>query len=273
MENRRRFLVVLRCGDRSLHPGWLSAETDDRNWDLHLSYFGSHAEPYSGPARGDSISFEKGSKYHGLFDYIEGHLEEIKKYELVAFPDDDLQLIAGNLSRLFEIASMAGGDLTQASLDRRSFFSHDLALQRKRFLYREVDFVEVMLPIFKVEFLLEVYNYFKLNHSSWGLDFIWSKKAQETGRKMVIVDACAFLHTRRVGLGGQYNGKAMEGLYGELDSTVEKYNVKIWIGRTLAAWTPKGPSNEPKFLINRPEYLPRIYKYAKKFMNINIISE
>ena len=210
----RRFLVVLRCGDSSYHPSWLALEGEQRNWDLHLSYYGDNPERYGGMLRGESISFEKGPKYHGIFDFISSHGDQLRRYDLVAFPDDDLQWTSGNFSELFRAVSDTGAALAQPSLDPRSFFSHHLALRRRRFRYREVDFVEVMCPVFKVNFLMSVIPHLKLNKSSWGLDFVWSKIAAEGRRTMAVVDSCCLLHTRRVGKGGQYNGGAMQSLQG-----------------------------------------------------------
>ncbi len=267
----RKFLVVLRCGDASLHPSWLAAETGPRNWDLHLSYFGAVPNRYGGEAGGETISFEKGPKYHGLLEFMESHLDLIKQYDYVAMPDDDLQFTLGNWSQVFSLVERSGAALAQPSLDRRSFWMHDLVLRRKRFLYREVDFVEVMTPVFKVDFLLELYKHFNLNKSSWGLDFLWSTLAKQSSRKIVVIDACSLLHTRRVGTGGQYGGRATEGLHQELNQTLSDLNIKTWYGRSIAAFTEAGRSNEPSFFIKREEYLPRIYNLAKNLMKLNSI--
>src|SRR5664279_707363 len=36
----KRYLVIVRAGDRSLHPGWTQSPAT-RNWDLLVSYFGA----------------------------------------------------------------------------------------------------------------------------------------------------------------------------------------------------------------------------------------
>jgi len=202
---------------------------------------------------------------------MESHLELIKQYDYVALPDDDLQFTHGNWSQIFSLVERSGAALAQPSLDRRSFWMHDLVLRRKRFLYREVDFIEVMTPVFKVEFLLEIYKHFNLNRSSWGLDFLWSTLAKQSSRKMAVIDACSFLHTRRVGTGGQYAGRANAALHQELDQTLSDLNIKPWYGRANAAFTETGKSNEPIFLIKREEYLPRLYNLAKNLMKLNSI--
>jgi hypothetical protein len=267
----RNFLVVLRCGDGSLHPSWLAAEKGERTWDLHLSYFGSYPERYSDALRGDSMSYEKGPKYHGLFEFIDTNLDRLRCYELIALPDDDLQFVQGNWSEVFAKAQATGAALAQPSLDRRSFWMHDLLLQRRRFSHREVDFIEVMTPVFRTEFLIEIYRDFKINGSSWGLDYLWSRRAKATNRKLVVLDSCAVLHTRRVGKGSQYGGAVDGALYQELDQTLAARGLKTWYGKASCAWTADGRSKEPLFLINRQEYLPRIYNRLKELLGVNVI--
>ena len=218
------------------------------------------------------MSFEKGPKYHGLFEFIEANLERLRQYDLIALPDDDLQFVQGDWSEVFRKVQATGAALAQPSLDRRSFWMHDLLLQRRRFDHREVDFIEVMTPVFRTDFLLEMYHDFKINGSSWGLDYVWSSRAKETGRKLVVLDTCAILHTRRVGKGGQYAGGAVGGLYSEMESTLAERGLKTWYGKASAAFTAQGASSEPLFLVNRQEYLPRIYNFLKNTLGVNVIS-
>ena len=54
----RRMLVVLRAGDMSLHTGWLQgAPPESRTWDLHLSYFGDHSDPFPNRPADVTLSF------------------------------------------------------------------------------------------------------------------------------------------------------------------------------------------------------------------------
>ncbi len=268
---QRKYLVVARCGDTSLHPTWLARETSDRNWDLHLSYFGPNPQRYIDADRGESISFEKGPKYLGLHEFVQTHLDLLRNYAYVAFPDDDLQFTEGCWSDVLSQIDKTGAGLAQPSLDRRSFWMHDLLLRRKRFAYRQVDFIEVMTPVFRTDFLLDIYERFTLNKSSWGLDFVWSTAAAERKLPLFVIDTCSLLHTRRVGKGGQYGGAALTGLFNELDQTLADLNIKTWYGRTLAAWTATGPAKEPLALINRQEYLPRFYNFVRNKMQLNTI--
>jgi hypothetical protein len=42
------------------------------------------------------MSYEKAPRFQGLFTFIDANLEGPRRYELIAFPDDDLQFVQGN---------------------------------------------------------------------------------------------------------------------------------------------------------------------------------
>jgi hypothetical protein len=201
------YLLIVRAGDRSLHPGWLQG---DRNWDLHVSYFGDKEQPFP-PADRVGLSREKGPKWLGLKECLDKHPDFLSRYSHIGFPDDDLACGAASWSTAFAMLDDIGADLGQPSLDPRSFFSYDITLQRRGLRYRETDFVELMCPIFRAGFLREVLPTWTLNKSSWGLDMVWREIARREGRKLAIVDAVSVLHTRAIGKGTQYSAANMQG--------------------------------------------------------------
>ncbi|MBV9992926.1 MAG: hypothetical protein JOZ72_16740 [Alphaproteobacteria bacterium] len=200
-------LLVVRAGDRSLHPAWLDGP---RDWDLHISYFGDRAQPFV-LGKGVSLSREKGPKWLGLKECLGKHPEFLERYGHIGFPDDDLACNAATWNTAFQVLAEIGADLGQPALDPRSFFSYDITLKRRGLKYRETDFVELMCPIFRVAFLSEVLPTWTLNKSSWGLDMVWRELARRAGRKLAIIDAAAVLHTRAIGKGTQYSAANMQG--------------------------------------------------------------
>jgi hypothetical protein len=203
----RKNLLIVRAGDRSLHPGWLDGA---RDWDLHISYFGDRDAPYA-LGEGVSLSREKGPKWIGLKECLAKHPGMLERYGHIGFPDDDLAASAATWNTAFAVAQESGAALAQPALDPRSFYSYDITLQRPWLKYRETDFVELMCPIFRVDFLRKVLPTFDLNKSSWGLDMIWRQWAARDGDKLVVVDAATVLHTRAIGKGAQYNAGNMQG--------------------------------------------------------------
>src|SRR4029079_14354734 len=100
----RRVLVVLRAGDTSLHSAWLQgASPDSRTWDLHLSYFGDHSDPFPNRPTDVSLSIEKGTKAIGTVACLNKLGERVAAYDWVWLPDDDLKADLPTLNRFFDI--------------------------------------------------------------------------------------------------------------------------------------------------------------------------
>lgn len=225
-------LVVVRAGDASLHPSWLSMEKGVRTWQLHISYFGERPSPFGELPEGVSLSHEKGSKYHGLAACLAKYPDWLDRYERIAFPDDDLQASRAGWNEVFGILAEADVSLGQPSLDPLSFFSHPVTLCRPRYLYRETDFIEVMAPVFRTDLLKQCLPLFTENVTSWGLDYLFVRQARESGGRIAIVDAANFLHTRRVGKGDQYKP-------GEISPredrrrTLARHGIRIYEGKAV----------------------------------------
>jgi hypothetical protein len=198
-----RYLLLLRAGDNSLHPRWLSPSVP-RLWDLHLSYFGKRENPFGTLPPGVSLSREPGTKFIGLADCMDRHPEFLERYEYIGLPDDDLDADTACWNTAFSTLDRLGAAMGQPSLDWRSYYYHDIVLRRPQYEYRVTDFVELMAPIVRRDFLREIIPTWRYNQSSIGLDYLWRIKACREGRKLVIVDACAMYHTRPMEGGTQY---------------------------------------------------------------------
>jgi hypothetical protein len=237
---KRKYLLVVRAGDASLHPMWLSPEP--RLWDLHISYFGDREAPFGALPEGVTLSREKGPKYLGLSECLAAHPQFMERYTYLGFPDDDLACDGTTWNNAFAILEEIGADLGQPSLDSRSFFSYDIVLRREQFKYREVDFVELMCPIFSAPFLSELLPTWTLNKSSWGLDYVWRETARGEGRHIVIVDASSVLHTRAIGKGGQYSAANMRGgsRYDDFDAVRRDFNINDLTRNVLRGVRPDG---------------------------------
>lgn len=137
-------LVIVRGGDRSLHPVWMDHE--GRDWDLLLSYYGDRGTPARGAH--DALHRCKGTKWQGLADLFATRPELLSQYEAVWLPDDDLFTDGKTIDGLFAAARRHAFDLCQPALTPYSFVTHPITLQRSDCLHRVTDFVEVMAPLF-----------------------------------------------------------------------------------------------------------------------------
>jgi hypothetical protein len=222
----KKYLVVLRCGDKSLHPQWFDG-TAKPNFDLVLSYYGKD-ESYA-DAFADSIHRFKGSKWEGLDDFMSNNAQLISQYRCVWFPDDDILTDVQTLNAFFEYVERENFALAQPSLDERSYFCHAATLQNKAFEFRETNFVEVMVPCFSASALAAIKDSFAGTKSGWGLDFFWPTQVASLG-KVGIVDRFSVFHTRPVGSAGHGMGDgANASPYSELDQALMHYGLRASI--------------------------------------------
>jgi hypothetical protein len=245
-----RYLLIVRAGDRSLHPGWLGAP---RDWDLHISYFGAQEKPFGDLPEGVTLSRETGPKWLGLKDCIAARPDVLDRYSHIGFPDDDLACGAAAWNGAFRVLDATGAALGQPALDPRSFYSYDITLRRPWLKWRETDFVELMCPIFRVDFLRKVLPTWDLNKSSWGLDMVWREMARRDGDKLVVVDACPVLHTRAIGKGTQYSAQNLGGKsqYDEYRELLADHGITDTSRHTLRGVRKDGTAETNLFRLNR----------------------
>lgn len=207
MPQHTRFLVVVRAGDASLHPGWTRAP-EERDWDLVVSYFGDDPQRFRG-AHERRID-DKGQKWPGLHALLTRE-SFWRGYDYVWLPDDDLVADQADISGLFRTTAGLGLALTQPALSWTSHYSHALTVRRPSFSVRMTNFVEIMAPCFERRFLEACLPTFGENLSGWGLDLLWPRLLPEGSLQCAIVDDVAVTHTRAVG-GPGYDHMRVRGL-------------------------------------------------------------
>ncbi|HUH94248.1 MAG TPA: DUF707 domain-containing protein [Casimicrobiaceae bacterium] len=190
-----RFLVVVRAGDRSLHPGW-TRSLAGRDWDLLVSYFGDDRERFrdAGCRRID----DKGPKWRGLHAFFTRE-DFWQGYDYVMLPDDDLAIEQETVSRLFARAASRDLELCQPALSWWSYYSHAITVRHPSFALRFTDFVEIMTPCFSRRHLERCLPTFAESVSGWGFDRIWPRMLAQAAPCAAIVDECVVTHTRPVG--------------------------------------------------------------------------
>jgi hypothetical protein len=210
----REYLIISSVGDNSLHREWIDT---DRNFDILIIYYGDKDFDT------DNIDFflkRKGEKFHQVKYFINNNLEMIKKYKYIWIPDDDVSISTESINKLFEISDVNDLYLSQPSMS--GFYSHEITLKKGNNI-RYTNFVEVLAPLFKTEILLNIYDKFDENQSSWGYDFLWPKLLGYPTNKIAIVDQINMIHTRKVGT--DYSRFSKNPSI-EMKELLEKYNIK-----------------------------------------------
>jgi hypothetical protein len=189
-----RSLIVVRCGDESLHKAWIGSE---RNWDLAVSYFGAREERDFPEA--NYIHRCNWGKWNGLFAFFQAYPETLERYDYFWLPDDDIEASCEQITAMFQSMKTQEFELAQPSLSNGSYLSHLLTLNNPFFLYRRVNFVELMVPVFSRAFLVKTLPLFELTRSGFGMDYVWNRFTTDPISKVAILDHVQVKHTRPVG--------------------------------------------------------------------------
>lgn len=213
-------LIVIRCGDQSLHPQWIGEQS---NFDVALSYFGNEC-PYDLSNITYFHQF-KGSKWEGLYDFFLNHQTLLLNYDYIWLPDDDLSTTSQNINYFFQLVEQYQFSLAQPALTHNSYFSHAILLQVQGFIYRNTNFVEVMAPCFSREAFLQCWQTFSENKSGWGLDALWPNLLKN--KNIGVIDITPIFHTRPVGIAGHGMGNDKDSPQYEYHQLCKKYNLKM----------------------------------------------
>ena len=222
---KRRFLAIVRAGDRSLHPHWL-VDDADRQWDLVINYYGDDPHLYREPREGVKRIDSKGPKWPALHQLLSTSQVDWRAYDYVWLPDDDLDTNCADINRLFAMTEGLGLELSQPSLSWDSYWSLALTLHNARFAMRYSSFVEPMAPCFSRALLERVVPTFGEIISGWGLDYVWPRFLDDPARQCGIIDRIQVRHTRPVG-GPNYRFNQDVGISpkDEMDALLRKYGL------------------------------------------------
>jgi hypothetical protein len=196
LKQRSTNLVVVRAGDKSLHGCWREG-AQLGHFDLVVSHFGENQNLYCSPE--ENKVARKGGKWDGIHALLIEEPAITEKYDYFWFPDDDVSVSSGDVSRLFEIARLNLLDVCQPSLSHDSFYSHIIYLQCPSFKLRYVNSVEIMVPCIAKRSLQRILPFFSSTRSGFGLDGLWTKLMEDNFRKSAIIDTISVTHTRPIG--------------------------------------------------------------------------
>ena len=139
---------------------------------LLFDYTGRHAAG-SCEQRGQAVEMLstatecKGEIYQALADHL--HARNLQP-EYVALIDDDIVISVADINRALHLARAEGLDVFSPVLSHDSFYTHRWSLQQPHRFFRDVDWVEVMMPFYRGELLLAAREHLAGNVSSWGID-------------------------------------------------------------------------------------------------------
>lgn len=270
----RRNMIVLRAGDDSLHPTWFT-DGVARNWDLHISYFGSKGAPAGAETGRFTWSQDGGrSKWAGLNDSLSKNPFNADDYDFIATPDDDLVIATETWNRAFDIAAEYDLAISQLSLDHNSFYSHGITLRRPDLKLRFVNVVEYMPPIFRRDAFKKLVALLPDPQNLWGIEFVMASYFAENPRSMAIIDAAPLLHTRAPGVSAMYKhmrsgGQSMEAIEQEY---LDRHGAKKLARNVIGAIDKDGRDVTDLERVRRPVLKSRLLKEYRRLRRIERIS-
>jgi len=196
--SHKRYLVVCRAGDRSLHRQWIHPSSS-KNFDLFVEYYGDRHRVYEHDC--EIYSEAKGIKWGRFYKLIRQYGEMFFRYDAVWFPDDDIAADSRTINELFSIFSRNNLVLASGALSHDSYLSWMIEKQEPEFILRYTNFIHIMAPIFSREALMACWQTFGGSQIGLGLDFLWPKVLGFPKDRIAIIDAAPVKHSRPNGGG------------------------------------------------------------------------
>lgn len=204
---RQRCLVVVRAGDASLHPTWLS-DAEPANFDLIVSYYGDDPAMFRSPF--ENRIDQKGGKWDGLAQLFAARPELLDNYAYFWLPDDDIAADVRTINGVFAAMAAHCLELAQPSLTLDSYYTYISYLSCRGFSLRYSTAIEIMAPCLSAGLLRRVLPLVASSPSGWGLDPVWTRMNDDNRGKSAILDDWSVRHTRPQG-GPLYKNMARGG--------------------------------------------------------------
>lgn len=140
-----------------------------------------------------------------------------RDYDRIMFADDDLELPTRlTLADTFEAFASCGARIAHPGLTWDSVAAAHMNSLVADVIdpggvvpWADVDFCELMAPMFTRDALVDYLPTFGETVMGWGLEQLWGAREREAGRRIVRLDGTPFRHSRPLGSGDAYRGLAM----------------------------------------------------------------
>jgi hypothetical protein len=214
------FAVYLQCGVGSLWGSWQPGQ--DQQWDLLVNHYDS---TYAGKIPCD-VEFRQsgalpGTKFTSFYSLLEKYPYILEPYEYILLLDDDVTFQDGDIRKLFSIIEQHGWEMAQASLSSNSFCSFQVFFNPDRSGWRQVNGVEIMMPVYSARILGIVKQLIGQSISGWGFDAALSMLAAKQGWRSAVVDDIIAQHNKPINadIGQYYQMLHRAQIYPEIEFT------------------------------------------------------
>jgi hypothetical protein len=189
----RRLLVYVQSGKR-FDAAYLS---EPRGWDILLNYYD---ESPPNP-KAETVVYQRGCKNTAIRRLLELRPDLLQQYDRVLFLDDDIELGAADIDRLFAVAEKEELDLAGPSLTPDSQTAWPFLLQPNagKGIIRASS-IEIMAPLMTRRALETVAWVFAESASGWGGDLLLGPvvRAAFGPERVGVIGSVAVRHARPV---------------------------------------------------------------------------
>jgi hypothetical protein len=201
---QRRWCLFTSAGDRSAVRRWVAGD-EPRWWDLVAAYYGDDDREFAEVSKLCSYAFRvKGSKFQNLKKLITEQPRFFDQYSHVWVCDNDILMSKSQINEAFDIAERLEFWVAQPAMLGEGRNSHWITcFAGPGWDYRIVNYVEVGLPIFRRDKLIEFLAVYDGSLVGAGIDPWFSAffKADEFGR-FAIIDKVRVINPRYEVKGG-----------------------------------------------------------------------
>lgn len=198
--NRHRYLVFSSVGDQSNLRHWLRGR---RNFDLWVTYYGSHSGRYRDVA--DYYSERRGSKFQNLHHAYQQGKDLLGRYSAILVMDDDVLISGTRISRLFELREQHDLWALQPAFSPRGKISWPITRARRMNTLRFTNFIEMTCPLFRRDKLDAFMAVYDPELVGWGCDWWFLESlGPDLRERVAVVDSITCLNPHDVSkLGGR----------------------------------------------------------------------
>jgi hypothetical protein len=169
---QRSWCLFASAGDNNAIHLWLDG-TARRQWDLVVGYHGDSDHEFSEISKLSLHTFRaKGGKFQILKKFVAQKPQFFDRYSYVWVCDDDIQMSAAQIEEAFSIAESFQFWVAQPALRPEGKHDHPITIYAgPQCDYRAVNFIEVNMPIFRRDTLIEFLAVFDGSLTGWGIDW------------------------------------------------------------------------------------------------------
>lgn len=206
IDGKRRNCVFTSAGDRNAVAGWLDAARP-RDFDLLVAFYGDDEDRFAElQSLADRVWRIRGGKMQNLLSLVGSGEIDLRAYDRVWVPDDDLILDPADVPRLFDLAERYDFWVCQPAFDPQGRVSWPVTrVAELRDQVRLTDAVEITCPLFRSDKLRAFLGEFDGSLVGWGTDHWYGHVLGATwSGRFAVLDAITVRNPRTTAKAGGY---------------------------------------------------------------------